>query len=132
MDWAEAGVEIDVISFDIDAWVESEAIAFLSAKVGAVGMVDITDWLELSAWGVADGDADLIVVSGEVVEIVLSIWALDGIRGIKRASALLAVMWVIASLEDDAFITPVAEVIDWGAIGDMIQNAEIVAVEAIM
>ena len=120
MDWAEASVKIDVISFDIDAWVESEAIAFLSAKVGSVGMVDIANRLELSAWGIADGDADLIVVSGEVVEIVLSIWALDGIRGIKRASALLAVMWVIASLEDDAFITPVAEVIDWGAIGDVI------------
>ena len=120
MDWAEASVEIDVISFDVDAWVESEAIAFLSAKMCAIGMVDITDRLELSAWGVADGDADLIVVSGEVVEIVLSIWALDGIWGIKRASALLAVMWVIASLEDDAFITPVAEVIDWGAIGDVI------------
>ena len=100
--------------------------------MGAIGVVNVADWLELSAWGIADGDADLIVVSGEVVEIVLSIWALDGIWGIKRASALLAVMWVIASLEDDAFITPVAEVIDWGAIGDVIQNAEIVAVEAIV
>ena len=107
MDWAEAGVEIDVISFDVDAWVESEAIAFLSAKMGAIGMVDIANRLELSAWGIADGDADLIVVSGEVVEIVLSIWALDGIWGVKRASALLAVMWVIASLENDAFITPI-------------------------
>ena len=120
MDWAEAGVEIDIIAFDIDAWVESEAIAFLSAKVGAISMVDIADWLELSAWGIADGDADLIVVSGEVVEIVLSVWALDGIWGVKRASASLAVMWVIASLEDDAFITPVAKIIDWGAIGDMV------------
>ena len=45
MDWAEAGVEIDVISFDVDAWVESEAIAFLSAKVVAIGMVDIADRL---------------------------------------------------------------------------------------
>ena len=31
MDWSEAGVEIDVIAFDIDAWVKGEAIAFLSA-----------------------------------------------------------------------------------------------------
>ena len=108
MDWAEAGIEIDVISFDVDAWVESEAIAFLSAKVGSVGMVDITNRFELSAWGIADSNAALIVVSGEVIEIVLSIWALDGIWGVKRASALLAVLWVIASLEDDAFITPVA------------------------
>jgi hypothetical protein len=120
MDWAEAGVEIDVISFDIDAWVESEAIAFLSAKMGAISMVDIADWLELSAWGIADSDADLVMISGEVVEIIFSIRSLDGIWGVKRASASLAVMWVIASLEDDAFITPVAEVIDWGAIGDVI------------
>ena len=107
MDWAEAGVEIDVISFDVDAWVESEAIAFLSAKVGAIGMVDITDRLELSAWGIADSDADLVMVSGEVVKIIFSIRALDGIWGVKRASAVLAVMWVVFSLEDDAFITPI-------------------------
>ena len=120
MDWAEASVEIDVISFDIDAWVESEAIALLSSKMGSISMVDIADWLELSAWGIADGDADLVMVSGEVVKIVLSIWALDGIWGVKRASAFLAVMWVIASLEDDAFITPIAKIVDWGAIGDVV------------
>ena len=107
MDWAEAGVEIDVISFDVDAWVESEAIAFLSAKVGAIGMVDITNRFELSAWGIADSDADLVMISGEVVKIIFSIWALDGIWGVKRASAVLAVMWVVFSLEDDAFITPI-------------------------
>ena len=120
MDWAKTGVEIDIIAFDIDAWVESKAIAFLSAKMGAISMVNLADWLELSAWGIADSDADLVMVSGEVVKIIFSIWALDGIWGVKRASALLAVMWVIASLEDDAFITPVAKIVDWGAIGDVI------------
>ena len=108
---AEAGIHICLISDRDYAGIELLLIAFLFAKKRAVFVMNIADEFKSAVWRIAYCYRDDAVVVQSIEEIVSAVRTYRNVRSIE-ASSVVSVGRIIRPLEDDAFVSPVAKIVN--------------------
>ena len=108
---AEARVKICCISYCNYARIELLLFALFLAEESAVFVVDISVEFEFAVRSIRYCNGNNAVVIKGIVEIVSSVRSDRYVRSIE-ASSVVGICGIIRSLEDNALILPVTEIVD--------------------
>ena len=127
----KTGVHVGHVALGENAGVELRLVALTVAQLAALAVMHIAVELVAAGGFVAHGNGHAAELVQHVVQVVAAVGALGHVRGVEAGKAA-GIERIVGAAVDDAFITPVRQIVHRGRVAHIVAHAEHIAVETVM